>query len=652
MVMVYGNYRNLTGYGFTTIYSGYYAQFLEPLTFQPLYSKLGTWIVANLTNIYGLLPTNVTNLTALIYYYDYVNNSYVLVGNVTLRPQLMGQGSTLFIGKLPSHIPVGNLLIRLTNAFGFVAFVNGIMMQSMYVLPTIVAQPGSVAAGGSVVVVGYPIPPLNLIQESVGTGTLVFYNVLYGSNITALLMEPNGEVISKANVYFNPSVGAYYGVLNIPQNATPGLYLIALNASYDSYTLNTTIAGSYFAQIYVSSGYSRPLIKFSSLYAAQGQVITIYANITYPNGTEVKYGMYSAVVYPISLSGIYPTLSQLFETPLWYNPRLNLWVGNVTLPSQYSLGSLTYLEGNMYFSSPYGVLVIGVSADGFPTPSSLSTQSIFYVLPYTLISGQLISDMKAYHLALINDTLANGIYIDDVLINDTLMGNVTLINCNASGVTVLNSNAIIMLSSINTINAINSTIELFTSKVSELSLISSRYVNENSIIRYIYPPPPVIIINYPSNNANLTGLVTINFTVIGNDVLNDVIYFNGNELASYSGNGTFTYMLNTTNYPDGTYRLTIITNQADGSSASVTVVVNIENGLVALNNRLYEVNQFVNESVNRLSNDLLSNMTLIYGELNRLNNNILIMDILLLVALALSSAALSWFLASRQRNHL
>ncbi|ABW02412.1 protease pro-enzyme activation domain-containing protein [Caldivirga maquilingensis] len=651
MVTVYGKYSNLTGYGFTTVFSGYYAQFLEPLTFIPLYSKLGIWIEVNLTNAYGSLPINVTNLTALVYYYDYINNSYVLIGNVTLRPQITSQGfglTPLFIGKLPSDAPMGNLLIRLTNAFGFVAFVNGIMMQSMSVLPPIVAQPGSVAAGGDVIVAGYPTPPLDLGQVSVGTGTYVFYNVLYGSNVTASLIGPNGEVISRANIYYNPSVGAYYGVLNVPQNAAPGLYLVALNASYDSYTLNSTITGSYFAEIYVSRGYSTPLIRFSSLYATEGQVITIYANITYPNGTEVKYGMYSAVVYPISLSGIYPALSQLFETPLWYNPKIGLWVGNVTLPSQFSLGSLTYLEGNMYFSSPYGVLITGVSADGFPTPSSLLTQSTFYVLPYTLVSDQLISNMKAYHLALINDTLVNGVYVDDVLINDTLIGNVTLINCNASNITILNSNATVMLSNINNINAVNSTIMLFTSKVNELSIASSRYINENSVVKHIYPPPPVVIINYPSGDANLTGLVAVNFTVMGDDVSNTVLYLNGHELASYSGNGTFTYALNTGSYPDGTYELTVVALQADGSSASATVVVNIENGLLTLNNRLNAVNQFINSSVARLSNELSSNMTLIYSEFNRLNSNLLIMDILLLVALALSSAALSWFIASRR----
>ncbi|MGC8569834.1 MAG: protease pro-enzyme activation domain-containing protein [Caldivirga sp.] len=654
-ITVYGKYRNLTGYGFTTVYSGYYAQFLEPFTFIPLYSRLGIWIAVNLTNTYGSLPINVTNLTALVYYYNFINNSYILVGNVTLRPQLMNQGSGLsylFIGKLPSNAPIGNLLIRLTNAFGFVAFTNGIMMQSLYVLPTVVAQPGSVAAGGNVVVIGYPIPPLDLGQESAGTGTLVFYNVLYGSNITASLIGPTGEVVSKANVYFNPSVGAYYGVLKVPSNATPGLYSIVLNASYSSYTLNSTVMGSYFAQIYVSSGYSIPSIRFSSLYAAEGQVITIYANITYPNGTEVRYGMYSAVVYPLSLSSIYPTLSQLFETPLWYNSKLGLWVGNVTLPSQFSLGSLTYLEGNMYFSSPYGVLVTGVSADGFPTPSNLLTQSTFYVLPYTLISGQLISNMRTYHLALVNDTLVNGIYVDDILINDTLIGNVTLINCNASNITVLNSNTVVMLSNINSIKAINSAVELFTSKVNELTLLSSRYLNENSVIRYIYPPLPVVVINYPSDNANLTGLVTVNFTVMGIDVSSVILYLNGHELINYTGNGTFTYALNTANYPDGTYELTVTAVQADGSSSSSTVRVSIENGLLMLNNRLNAVNQFVNNSITKLSSELSSNMTLIYNEFNRLNNNLVIMDTLLLVALALSSAALSWFIASRQRNHL
>jgi hypothetical protein len=171
----------------------------------------GIRLVVNLTTPAGGVPLNVSGVTALIYYYNALNNSYSLIGNVTLRPYpyfAHGNVTYIFVGELPSNLPTGVLFIRLLNAFGFVPFVNGVMMQSMYVLLTVVAQPGSVAPGGSVVVVGYPIPPLNLVQVSLGTGTYVFYDVLYGSNVTAYLTSPTGRVISMSNVLFNPSVNA------------------------------------------------------------------------------------------------------------------------------------------------------------------------------------------------------------------------------------------------------------------------------------------------------------------------------------------------------------------------------------------------------------------------------------------------------------
>jgi Predicted protease len=380
-------------------------------------------------------------------------------------------------------------------------------------------------------------------------------------------------------------------------------------------------------------------VRVSSTYAFEGQVITIYANITYPNGTEVKYGMYSATVYPLSLSGLYPLISQVFETPLWYNPRLGLWVGNVTLPSQYSLGSLTYLGGNLYFSSPYGVLVTGTSADGYPTPSSLSTQYTLYVIPYTMLNGATLSGIKAYHMALINDTLIGGVYVDSILINDTLIGNVTLVNCNASELTVINSHLLLVSSSIGRVRAINSTVELFSSRVGELDLSSSTYVNENSVISSIYPKPPIVIINSPVNGTSLTGLVTVNFTVIGNDVLNVSLYLNNHVLIAFTGNGTFTYTLNTTDYPDGTYELSVVAVQSSGAVASSSVEVNLANELLSLSGGL-----------SRLTGELASNATAMRKALVELNSNLTMIEILLLVSLALSAAALAWFAASRVKS--
>ena len=636
-IVVYGEYNGTFGAGFATIFSGYYAKFLAPSVFQPILASQGYEVKVNLTNIYDLQPLNASeiNLTAIIYYYNYLNNSYVEVSSIELTPMRTFKGY-LWVGELPQNLPTGVLFIRIDGSYGFLPFVNGVMLQSLYLIPMVVAQPGSAAPGQGVVIFGYIIPPTNLVKTSQWSGVPVMYSVFFGSNITAYLIAPNGTVISSTYVNYNPMLNMYFGILRIPDGVEGGLYTIALNSTYYSYTLNTTISGSFFSQIYVAPFSLRVKAWVEPSYPSQGQLVRVYANITYPNGTVVRYGMFSATVYPINLAYAYSAISQLVEVPLWFNSTLGLWVGNFTVPSQYSLGSLTYLAGNLYFSSPFGVLVSGVSADGTPTPVTLANEAVFNVLPYVIIRGATLANPTMYHALLVNTTLIGGTYAYSMLVNVTLIGDVTLINCNASNVVLRNASVTLISSTLNMLNAYSSSIRAIMSYLKDVNLVNSTIINESSIVVGIRPRPPEVIVEVPDNGLGLRGIVPINVTIIGSSVNSTAIYLDGILLVEYNSNGTHVYMLNTANYPDGTYRLAIYVTQSDGVVVSKVVELTFENNM-------YSIYGEVNETLNQLRS-LSSQLGVSASELS---SELAILEALVLVAIALAAAALSWQLASR-----
>ena len=94
-----------------------------------------------------------------------------------------------------------------------------------------------------------------------------------------------------------------------------------MRSSFDSYTLGKTIDGYYFGQVYVGPSESSPHITISSPTVFEGQTVSVSAKIDYANGSSVKYGMYSATVYPKDLQNAYNALTQTIQVPLWYRQR-------------------------------------------------------------------------------------------------------------------------------------------------------------------------------------------------------------------------------------------------------------------------------------------------------------------------------------------
>ncbi|BDC17826.1 protease pro-enzyme activation domain-containing protein [Acidianus sp. HS-5] len=614
-VTVTGNSSGIKGYGVDEVFSGYYVQFLLPQTFVPVLACVCV-IVANVTDSMGQLFTMPT-LNISIYKYCILNNSYVFVANVTLNETETPQGIA-WVGNYPT-ISSGDYLIIANNAFGYVAFTDGVSIQGespfgLFILPPVVEEPGSVYPGENIIIQGTIQPPLALtVYTSEALGVPEYCAVLYGSNVSAELVTPQGVVVSTAHIFLNCEE-EYFGELHVPSNATPGLYTILLHSSYFSYTLGQYINGSFYGQIYVQKP-STVNVKVQS-YSYEGETLTVYANITDSNGNEVKYGMYSATVYPQSLCFEYSQISIEVELPLWYNSELGLWVGNVTLPSTLSPGNLTYLAGLNYYGAPFKILITGESACGYSTSVSTTFAGTTYVMPYTTIEGKTIDGFQSYDAALIDDKIiTNGTLTNDVLINDTIVGHVTIVDSKLTNVEFVNSMISLVESTADNLTLHKSNITLVSSTVDGINLMNSVISMQNSKVSGISPALPLITITSPTNDQNITGVYKVTFSVSGADVSEVFLLLNGQEIAEFTGNGTFTYSLNTTKYPDGSYTLEIKAIQTDGLYKESSVTVNFENQLESLNSNL-------NSSINHLKNCLNNEKSNLSSSITSVNNSL------------------------------
>ncbi|MEM1645260.1 MAG: protease pro-enzyme activation domain-containing protein [Ignisphaera sp.] len=642
MVVVYGSYNGSKSYtvvGMTFI--GYYMYFLSPLSpiLMSYYLPMGISVIAEVTD----LNDNIANVNLVklnVYSYNITDNRYTSVGTINLL-KLNISNFIVWVGRLKGEYPIGVILLKSENPYGFVSFFNGINMQGSYtvglrIVSPVVAEPGAVFPGEDIVIFGTIEIPLNVENYLLSSGFVYeYFDMLYGSTITAKLLSPQGKVVSEAKILPNPdNPTRYLGFLKVPLNSTPGLYTILLFAFYNSSILNMSIRGYFYGQIYVSDNQIKVIPNFSAVYVYQGQKIQILADIRYPNNSVVKYGMFSATVYPQILSSQYSSISRVLEIPLWYDEALGKWVGNLTLPSTLGLGNLTYLTTG-YYSLPLNVLVSGVTANGYSTNNSINNHNTVFITPYTYVSNIVV---KSNYIPLefmafdrvtflnINANLVNDVFDGINYINSSA---VTISSSRINGVLYLyNTKATIVATSGNKIIAINSNITLVNSNLQNIVLIRSYLNNINSNIVNITPPPPKIVINSPANNANITTLpVQISFTVTGSNVVSNYVYLNGVLLQSFTGNGTFT--LTISNLTDGTYRITVVSVQSTGVSSKAESTFLVNAGEASLSS-----------SVKSLGNSLSQTSSLLDSKISSVNTNSYIGIGIGVVALIISIIAL------------
>ena len=117
-----------------------------------------------------------------------------------------------------------------------------------------------------------------------------------------------------------------------------------------------------------------------------GNTLQIDADIQYPNGNEVQFGMYSAAIFPLeAINDAFNAESEEY-IPLQYNPADQLWEGVAYMPSYLDSGSLDpYISGPYSYPGPYYLTINGISADGLPSGNILSTGGIVDVQPGFLL---------------------------------------------------------------------------------------------------------------------------------------------------------------------------------------------------------------------------------------------------------------------------
>ncbi|HEV2226887.1 MAG TPA: protease pro-enzyme activation domain-containing protein [Nitrososphaerales archaeon] len=547
--------------------------------------------------------------------YSILSNKYSNSGSVTFA----GLGTGGVTGTIASPVPDGPVsLVTQGDVYGYAPLFYGIYLQTSYIYPDVAAEPGSVAPGQSLTIISTPIAPVNVYFEtSFETGRLFAFDVSVGSNVTASLISPSGGTIASANLHYqacaqalrvcNGGAKIIYGQLQVPANATRGLYTVRLHAAYDSFTPGGNITGSFYGQVWVADKAIVPEIALLPSWFHRGSMtvppgssisnggpffggepVSVLAKITNPNGTAAKYGEFTAAVYPHSLNDQY---SSLIHTEyaggglvqLTFDPNIGYWVGNVTLPSPSDQGVLSPLGINSVgYSGKYDVYVTGLTSDGTPTTSELSAQQPFFVQPYVYVGPEApfssISQGLDSQLAFAGTTItASGTLSGDLFsgLANIKGGNLVVMSSRIDGkLFVDHANVTFIGVSGGAIIAINSSLTLKDSSVDRLELTNSKVSLVDSSYRSVAPSLPVIAAGGLSKAIG--GSSNFNVTVTGDGLTADSLsaWVDGSKVnlrmnTTSSGLQAFG-AIDATKLNDGVHSLVLTAVQSDGLSSTLS----------------------------------------------------------------------------------
>jgi subtilase family serine protease len=614
-VEVMGSSKDLSGLGFSQMFAGYFASFISPLPILPTSTEFGAQVDVLVSDLDGN-PVESGSFSAAASTYSIMSNTYSEVVSVPLTSKSLGYWTSLLNGSYPN----GPMMLTISGgAYGYLPFMNGVDLQSSFILPSVIAEPGVVAPGQSIFVEGELEPPVNLPNViSAETGYPLSYDVAFGSNLTATLYGPSGNLVASNTFWLTPE-GFIGGTLDVPPDAKQGLYTIILSSSFDSATINAEVDGSFFAQIYVGPSYNIPSISTNTSALFEGQTVQVRADITYPNGTEVKFGIYSATLYPRDLQNDYSTLTQMVNVPLFYDSQLNKWVGNATMPSPYNNGgSISLYQGTIYLSGPFEVYVSGVSADGVPTTTAMSAQHELYVQPYLYVSGQTLSSLEQTSgVAFSDDTISIPSTDSVSLTNNVFVGTNTLkggsfevVSSQIDGTLQLSNTHVVLVGCVGgNITAENSTLVLMQSSLGSLVLNGSEVSLNSSTYARVTPALLSISVQNPAMGETYNGTITVNASVTGQSLSSISLYLDEKLLASFGNtSSSVKYQLDTASISDGVHTLGIIATQQDDLSASAYVsfstnshYVLAENEIGDLTNQLTAANATIGSLASRLS---------------------------------------------------
>ena len=600
-----------TGYlGSITVTGSIYSLAVDPWTWGPS-ERLSLTIYTS--DMLGK-PQPAEPVTLGIQPYSILTNKYASSSSVTFA----GMGTGGVTGTLASSVPYGPVsLVTQGDLYGYAPLFYGIYLQTSYIYPDVAAEPGSVAPGQSLTIISTPIAPVNVYFEtSFETGRLFAFDVSVGSNVTASLVSPSGGTVSTANLYYqacaqalrvcNGGANIIYGQLRVPSNATQGLYTVLLHAKYGSFTPGGNISGSFYGQVWVSGkaivpqisllpAFSRGSITIppsSNITAAGdlfgGEQVSLVAKLSYSNGTAVKYGVFSAAVYPDSMADRYTALihtvyAQGALVQLRFDPNIQAWVGNLTLPSPSSQGDLAPLGvSSIGYSGKYDVFVSGLAADGTPTTTESKAQLSFFVQPYVYVGPATPFSTTAQglqsQLAFLGTTItASGSLSGDLFSGSVTIkgGNLVITSSRIDGKLLLDhANVTLVGVSGGTIIANNSNLTLKDSSVDSLDLTGSRVSLADSSYRSVTPALPVI--EAGGLSKAIDGSSKFNVTVVGEGLTANSLSAwvdgakEGLQVNQTSSGLKAVGTIDATKLNDGVHTLLLAAAQSDGLSSTLS----------------------------------------------------------------------------------
>lgn len=612
-VVVSGSSGGSSGEGFATTFAGYLANFIQPVGPYPWTYLPGLQTAVSISDLFGNVPPFASTSVAF--------QGYSILSNAYSQEQqdvLNYSGSTgYYESTITANLSSGpTALVTQGPVVGYLPFVSGIGLLGTAIYPQMVAEPGSVAPGQSMTIVASVTAPENIyLTTSLATGSVLGAAIAEGANVTASLVSPSGSVVATAHLpeqTCNQALRAcgatltlINGGLTVPANATSGLYTVLLTAAYNDETTGFLYTGSYYGQIYVAQGASSPVVSVGPSTLFEGETATFDANITYPGGGEVTNGLYTAFVYPASAQGDYSSLMHSsYEAfaliPLEFNASLGLWTATAALPSPYNSSSASTNSNAEYYGGPYDVYVSGLSYDGVPTSSDLSSQQAFYIQPYVWTADTTISDVQqTSRLALSNVTIDAGaspvdLSYDYFVGNNTVTGSdVTISSSTISGSLVLSGGQTTLEGvSGGDVVANGGKVSLEHSSLSSLDLGSgaTASIDSASSALRITPSLPSVTVTSPLPNDTYTGTFDANVSVTGGGVTELTILLDGQRLPSPAGSSLtgqpISIPINTSAMPDGTHVLTVTALQSDLLSSTTSVSFMTGNQLASVNSGL------------------------------------------------------------------
>ncbi|MDG6898868.1 MAG: hypothetical protein JRN24_03915, partial [Nitrososphaerota archaeon] len=453
-------------------------------------------------------------------------------------------------------------------------------------------------------------------NENAGTrvrGLRVFPRIVKGE--PGLVAKQNKEALRVCN----GGASILNGYLQVPSDSDAGLYTILLKAAYGSETVGETVNGSYYSQVLVSGGEITPRVSIlpgyissssksgaglqqqpappaGSLY--EGEQAHVVARVAFPNGTAVKYGEYTALVYPQSLQSDYTSLmhseyanSELIQ--LTYDPASQEWLGNVSLPSPGNAGSIAPITSSaLSYSGPYDVYVSGLSSDGTPTTTSLSAQQPLFVQPYVFVAGGTFGPSSQTSQLAFNGEIipGSGSLTGDLFLGTNYVsgGSITISDSQVKGRLALSgANVTLVGVSGGDLTATNSTVTLEDSTLGNLTLVGSRVTMIDS--SYAQVSPPLARLSVTGLSAPINGSTSFGLTATGQGLTPASLTasIDGTRatlsLSATPSGLTASGMIDAASMVDGVHTLVVTATQSDGLSSSLTTTfsTNAHSGTLA-----------------------------------------------------------------------